>query len=47
MSRVPQGDESGLAEEWHDSAHGEKGINCYDCHKANKNDPGAFDHNGR
>jgi hydroxylamine dehydrogenase len=35
-----------LAEEWHDSAHGQKGINCYDCHKANKNDLGAFEHNG-
>ena len=35
-----------LAQEWHDSAHGQKGINCYDCHQANKNDPGAFEHNG-
>jgi predicted metal-binding protein len=35
-----------LVQEWHDSAHGQQGINCYDCHKANKDDPGAFEHNG-
>ena len=23
-----------LAEEWRTSAHGQKGVNCYDCHKA-------------
>ena len=36
----------GLADEWHDSAHGKKGVNCYDCHKAKAGDPGAFEHNG-
>jgi len=35
-----------LAEEWRISAHGQHGINCYDCHRATANNPGAFDHNG-
>ncbi len=26
--------------------HGQKGVNCFDCHRAEKRDPDAFDHNG-
>lgn len=35
-----------LTEEWRLSAHGQHGINCYDCHRAQPGNPGAFDHNG-
>src|SRR5271165_4158079 len=35
-----------LAEEWRTSAHGQKGVNCYDCHRAEKGEPDAFEHNG-
>ena len=35
-----------LAEEWRASAHGQKGVNCYDCHRAEKGDADAFEHNG-
>jgi hypothetical protein len=28
-----------LTEEWRLSAHGEHGINCYDCHRATKDNP--------
>ena len=46
MPRLHKAMNPGLADEWHESAHGKKGVNCYDCHKANRNDPGAFEHNG-
>src|SRR5690348_127206 len=36
----------GLAQEWLASAHGQNGIGCYDCHKAEKTDSDAFEHNG-
>ncbi len=36
----------GLAEEWRGSAHGQRGIGCYDCHRAEKTDADAFEHNG-
>jgi hypothetical protein len=35
-----------LTEEWHAGAHGQKGVNCYDCHRAEKTDVDAFEHNG-
>src|SRR5215470_10063092 len=35
-----------LTEEWRASAHGQKGVNCYDCHRAEAGDPDAFEHNG-
>src|SRR5690349_7174023 len=35
-----------LTQEWRQSTHGERGINCYDCHRASKDNPGAFNHNG-
>lgn len=35
-----------LVEEWRASAHGRKGVNCYDCHRAEKGEPDAFEHNG-
>jgi hypothetical protein len=37
----------GLAKEWSKSAHGEAGVDCYDCHKAEKNDKDGFEHNGK
>lgn len=35
-----------LVEEWRVSAHGQKGITCLDCHRAEKGEPDAFEHNG-
>ena len=35
-----------LAEEWRQSAHAASGIGCYECHRADKSSPGAFEHNG-
>ncbi len=37
----------GLVKEWSKSAHGEAGVDCYDCHKAEKNDKDGFEHNGK
>jgi len=36
----------GLVEEWRLGAHGQKGVNCYDCHQAQQGDADAFEHNG-
>ena len=36
----------GLVEEWRLGVHGQKGVNCFDCHRAEKGDPDAFDHEG-
>jgi hydroxylamine dehydrogenase len=36
----------GLAQEWRISTHGQKGVNCYDCHRAEQGDVDAFNHNG-
>ncbi|MFQ5848170.1 MAG: multiheme c-type cytochrome [Candidatus Methylomirabilales bacterium] len=33
-----------LAEEWRIGRHGQAGVNCYDCHRADKKDPDAFTH---
>ena len=35
-----------LAAEWRQSAHAAKGVGCYECHRADKTNPGAFEHNG-
>ena len=35
-----------LTEEWRASVHGQKGVNCFDCHRAQAGDPDAFEHNG-
>jgi len=36
----------GLTEEWRVGAHGQKGVNCFDCHRAEPGDADAFNHNG-
>lgn len=33
-------------QEWKKSEHADKSIGCYECHKADKSDPDAFDCNG-
>jgi hydroxylamine dehydrogenase len=35
-----------FVKEWEISAHAEKGVDCYTCHKADKSDPDAMEHNG-
>ncbi len=35
-----------FVQEWRSSRHAEKGVDCYTCHKAEKSDPDAMDHNG-
>lgn len=35
-----------LVEEWRLGRHGQVGVNCHDCHRADKGDPDAFEHNG-
>jgi hydroxylamine dehydrogenase len=35
-----------LVEEWRIGAHGQAGVNCFDCHRAEKGNPAAFEHNG-
>ena len=35
-----------MAKEWQHSEHAKQGVDCYSCHKANPDDPAAFDHNG-
>ncbi len=32
--------------DWRMSKHAEKGVDCYTCHKAEKSDPDAMEHNG-
>lgn len=32
--------------EWETSEHARKGVDCYSCHKAEKSDPDAMEHNG-
>jgi hypothetical protein len=36
----------GLAEEWRVSGHGKAAVGCYDCHRAEKTESDAFEHNG-
>lgn len=35
-----------IVEQWKQSNHSKKSTGCYDCHKANKSDKDAFEHNG-
>ncbi len=34
----------GIYNQWKESAMGQAGVNCYDCHRAEKGDPDAFEH---
>ena len=36
----------GMWRQWNDSQHGQSGVNCLDCHKADKKDKDGFEHNG-
>jgi hydroxylamine dehydrogenase len=36
----------GIVEQWRSSAHSKKGVDCYSCHRAEANDPAAFEHYG-
>ncbi|GAB4246620.1 multiheme c-type cytochrome [Deferrisoma sp.] len=36
----------GLVTQWASSAHWNAGVGCYECHKADPNDPDAMEHNG-
>jgi hypothetical protein len=36
----------GLVEEWRASAHAQNNVGCFDCHRAEKTDVDAFEHNG-
>ena len=36
----------GIVSQWEDSAHWNAGVGCYECHKAEKDDADAMDHNG-
>jgi hydroxylamine dehydrogenase len=35
-----------FVQEWRLSRHAEKGVDCFSCHKAEKSDPDAMEHNG-
>jgi hypothetical protein len=39
-------DDPGIVNEWKKSEHAKQGIGCYECHKANKGEPDAFEHYG-
>jgi hydroxylamine dehydrogenase len=36
----------GIYQQWRQSPHGEQGVTCLDCHRAEKTDPDAFEHEG-
>ena len=36
----------GIVDQWQSSVHRQAGIGCYECHKADKGDADAMDHNG-
>ena len=36
----------GLYQQWKNSKHGQQGVSCLDCHKAEKGDADAFTHHG-
>jgi len=36
----------GIVSQWEDSAHWNAGVGCFECHKADKADADAMDHNG-
>ena len=35
----------GIVKQWSKSSHWNAGVGCYECHKANKGDPDAMEHN--
>ncbi len=37
---------AGLTAQWQDSAHAAAGVNCMDCHQADKSEPDAIEHEG-
>ncbi len=37
----------GIHDQWRSSTHAVKGIACYDCHKARKEDPDCYEHHGQ
>jgi hypothetical protein len=37
---------AGLTAQWQDSAHATAGVNCMDCHQADKSEPDAIEHEG-
>ncbi|RMF48078.1 MAG: cytochrome C552 [Deltaproteobacteria bacterium] len=37
---------AGIVSQWEDSAHWNAGVGCYECHKADKSDADAMEHNG-
>lgn len=36
-----------LVQQWQASEHAKRRVDCYSCHKANLDDPAAFDHYGQ
>ncbi|MBK1716926.1 multiheme c-type cytochrome [Thiocystis violacea] len=38
---------AGLASQWRESAHQSAGVNCMDCHQAERSDADAMEHEGR
>jgi hypothetical protein len=36
----------GILEQWRESAHAKKNVDCYSCHRANEKDPATFEHYG-
>lgn len=39
-------DTPGIVKQWEGSAHWSAGVGCYECHKANKGEPDAMEHEG-
>jgi hydroxylamine dehydrogenase len=37
----------GIVEQWRDSAHARKNVDCYSCHRASEKDPATFEHYGQ
>ncbi len=37
----------GIVDQWKNSAHHTKGVDCFGCHKANQGDPATFEHYGQ
>ena len=37
----------GIVQQWRESSHAAKNVDCYSCHRANDNDPATFDHYGQ
>jgi len=38
---------AGLTQQWQESAHAKSGVNCIDCHQADKSDADAIEHEGQ